>query len=51
MPVGVLYNTTDISDTYVFRSLTQTFDAGMGTAAGFLFDDAERIPTEYGKNR
>lgn len=32
---GVLYNATDIIDTYVFRSLTQTFDVGMGTAAGF----------------
>lgn len=31
---GVLYNSTDIIDTYVFRSLTQTFDVGMGTAAG-----------------
>lgn len=32
---GVLYNVTDIIDTYVFRSLTQTFDVGLGSAAGF----------------
>lgn len=31
---GVLYNTTDILDTYVFRSLKVTFDIGMATAAG-----------------
>lgn len=31
---GVLYNTTDILDTYVFRSLKVTFDMGMATAAG-----------------
>ncbi|MGI5959200.1 MAG: ABC transporter permease [Massiliimalia sp.] len=31
---GNLYSTTDIIDTYVFRMLTQTFDPGMGTAAG-----------------
>lgn len=31
---GVLYNTTDILDTYVFRSLKVTFDVGMATAAG-----------------
>lgn len=32
---GVLYDATDIIDTYVFRSLTQTFDVGLGSAAGF----------------
>jgi len=32
---GVLFNATDIIDTYVFRSLTQTFDVGLGSAAGF----------------
>ena len=31
---GTLFETTDIIDTYVFRSLTQTFNPGMGTAAG-----------------
>nr|WP_240472926.1 ABC transporter permease subunit [Paenibacillus sanguinis] len=31
---GLLYNTTDIIDTYVFRSLKVTFDMGMATAAG-----------------
>jgi len=31
---GVLYNTTDILDTYVYRSLKVTFDIGMSTAAG-----------------
>ncbi|WP_150269325.1 ABC transporter permease [Paenibacillus tepidiphilus] len=31
---GLLYNTTDILDTYVFRSLKVTFDIGMATAAG-----------------
>ncbi|MBY9081397.1 sugar ABC transporter permease [Paenibacillus sp. HN-1] len=31
---GVLYNTTDILDTYVYRSLKVTFDMGMATAAG-----------------
>lgn len=31
---GVLYNTTDILDTYVYRSLKVTFDIGMATAAG-----------------
>lgn len=30
----MLYNTTDILDTYVFRSLKVTFDVGMATAAG-----------------
>jgi putative aldouronate transport system permease protein len=31
---GVLYNATDIIDTYVYRSLMSDFDIGMGTAAG-----------------
>jgi putative aldouronate transport system permease protein len=31
---GILYDTTDILDTYVYRSLKQDFDVGMGTAAG-----------------
>lgn len=31
---GVLYDATDILDTYVYRSLKQNFDVGMGTAAG-----------------
>lgn len=31
---GILFNTTDILDTYVFRSLKVTFDMGMATAAG-----------------
>lgn len=31
---GVLFNTTDIIDTYVYRSLTSNFDVGLGTAAG-----------------
>lgn len=31
---GVLYNATDILDTYVYRSLKVTFDMGMATAAG-----------------
>jgi putative aldouronate transport system permease protein len=31
---GVLYNVTDILDTYVYRSLVSDFDIGMGTAAG-----------------
>lgn len=31
---SLLYPTTDIIDTYVFRMLTQTFEPGMGTAAG-----------------
>lgn len=32
---GVLFNATDIIDTFVFRTMTQTFNIGMGTAAGF----------------
>jgi putative aldouronate transport system permease protein len=31
---GNLFNTTDIIDTYVYRSLMYDFDVGMGTAAG-----------------
>ncbi len=31
---GVLYEATDILDTYVYRVLKQDFDVGMGTAAG-----------------
>ncbi|GMK41984.1 sugar ABC transporter permease [Paenibacillus sp. CCS19] len=31
---GVLYNATDILDTYVYRSLKVTFDMGMATSAG-----------------
>jgi putative aldouronate transport system permease protein len=31
---GLLYNTTDILDTYVYRSLKVTFEMGMATAAG-----------------
>jgi putative aldouronate transport system permease protein len=31
---GVLYNATDILDTYVYRSLKVTFDIGMASAAG-----------------
>ncbi|KZE71697.1 sugar ABC transporter permease [Paenibacillus elgii] len=31
---GMLFDSTDIIDTYVYRSLTVNFDMGMGTAAG-----------------
>lgn len=31
---GVLYDATDILDTFVYRSLKQDFDVGMSTAAG-----------------
>ena len=31
---GILYKATDILDTYVFRSVTKTFNVGFGTAAG-----------------
>ncbi|MEK3882004.1 ABC transporter permease subunit [Paenibacillus sp. PL2-23] len=31
---GLLYSTTDILDTYVYRSMRVTFDMGMATAAG-----------------
>lgn len=33
---GLLFNTTDILDTYVYRSLRVTFDIGMATAAGLF---------------
>ena len=29
---GILFNVTDIIDTYVYRSLTVNFDIGMGSA-------------------
>lgn len=32
---GVLYNATNVIDTYVFRSFRQTGDIGMASAAGF----------------
>jgi putative aldouronate transport system permease protein len=32
---GLLYSTTDVIDTYVFRSLTVTGNVGMAAAAGF----------------
>lgn len=31
---GLLYKATDILDTYVFRSMTKTFNVGFGSAAG-----------------
>lgn len=31
---GLLYEVTDILDTYVYRTLKQNFDVGLGTAAG-----------------
>ena len=31
---STLFNVTDVVDTYVFRSLVNTFDVGLGTAAG-----------------
>ena len=31
---GMLFDVTDIIDTYVFRTITQSFDPGMSTAAG-----------------
>lgn len=31
---GILFNATDIIDTYVYRTLTAYFDVGLGTAAG-----------------
>lgn len=33
---GVLYEVTDILDTFVFRTLKQDFDVGMSTAAGLF---------------
>lgn len=33
---GILYNTTDIIDTYVYRALMVNPDFGMGSAAGFV---------------
>ncbi|MHA0856761.1 ABC transporter permease [Paenibacillus sp. CMAA1364] len=33
---GLLFNATDIIDTYVYRSLRVTFDIGMATAAGLF---------------
>jgi putative aldouronate transport system permease protein len=33
-PNGLLFDATDIIDTYVFRALRMNFDIGMGTAAG-----------------
>lgn len=34
--VGVLYSTTDVIDTYVYRALRELNDVGMSTAVGFL---------------
>lgn len=34
--VGVLYSTTDVMDTYIFRSLKEVGDMSMSSAAGFL---------------
>lgn len=31
---GVVYSTTDIIDTYVFRTIADQFNPGMSTAAG-----------------
>ena len=31
---GLLYNATDVIDTYVFRSLLTTYEFGMSTAIG-----------------
>lgn len=33
---GLLYSTTNVLDTYVYRTLIQTGDIGMSAAAGFL---------------
>ena len=33
---GMLFEVTDIIDTYVFRTITQSFDPGMSTAAGLF---------------
>jgi len=32
--MGVLYNVTNVIDTYVYRALTQAGDIGMATASG-----------------
>jgi len=34
--VGTLYPTTDVMDTYIFRTMKELGDMGMSTAAGFL---------------
>lgn len=31
---GVLYPTSDVIDTFVYRSVTKSFDIGLGSAAG-----------------
>lgn len=34
--IGVLYETTDVVDTYIFRSMRENSDMGMSTAVGLL---------------
>ena len=34
--VGLLYSTTDVVDTYIYRALREVGDMGMSSAAGFL---------------
>ncbi len=34
--VGLLYSTTDVVDTYIYRALREVGDIGMSSAAGFL---------------